>query len=115
MSSETIFHKIINREIPAEIVQEDDLAIAFRDINPVADSHILIVPKKTMPKLSDATSEDKELLGHMLLMCNSIASEQGISAAGYRVVINNGDNAGQEVPQLHMHLLGGRKLSWPPG
>lgn len=111
----TIFHKIINREIPTTIVAEDDRAIAFEDINPVSPTHILVVPKKTMPALRDAQPEDEALLGHMLLMCAQIARDKGIAADGYRVVINVGPNGGQEVHQLHMHVLGGRKHTWPPG
>ena len=113
--SETIFHKIINKEIDSEIIYEDDLVIAISDINPVASTHILVIPKKTIPKLSESKTEDKELLGHMLLVCKDIAEQKNLSEDGYRVVINNGENAGQTVFQLHMHVLGGRDFSWPPG
>lgn len=114
--ADTIFHKIIRREIPANIVFEDELTIAIRDVNPVADTHILVIPKaKDLPKLSEANQDDKLLLGHMLLVCKSIANQQGLDEQGYRIVINCGENAGQTVFQLHMHLLGGRSFSWPPG
>ncbi|EKV02294.1 HIT family hydrolase, diadenosine tetraphosphate hydrolase [Leptolyngbya sp. PCC 7375] len=114
MSDDTIFGKIIRKEIPADIVYEDDLCLAFRDINPQAPTHILVIPKKIIPKLPDAMVEDKELLGHMLLTVNSIADTEGLSN-GYRVVINTGQDGGQTVFHLHMHLLGGRSLAWPPG
>lgn len=115
MSEDTIFGKIIRREIPADIVYEDDLCLAFRDIAPAAPTHVLLIPKKPIPKLSDVTSDDKELLGHMLLTLKSLAEQLGIAADGYRVVINTGDQGGQTVFHLHMHLLGGRSLTWPPG
>lgn len=115
MSDETIFHKIIKREIPAEIVYEDELSIAFVDINPVAPTHVLVVPKKTMPSLREATSGDKELLGHLLWVCAEIARQHNLPESGYRVVINAGENACQSVFQLHLHLLGGRNFTWPPG
>ena len=114
MSEDTIFGKIIRKEIPADIVYEDDLCLAFRDINPQAPTHILVIPKQTIPKLSDAVNQDKELLGHMLLTVKSIAEQEGLSN-GYRVVINTDQDGGQTVFHLHMHLLGGRSLSWPPG
>jgi histidine triad (HIT) family protein len=115
MAEETIFHKIMKGEIPSDMLYEDELCIAIRDISPVAPSHLLVIPRKDLPKLSDATSEDKELLGHMLLVIKQLAEEQGIAEDGYRVVINNGSNASQTVFQLHMHLVGGRRFSWPPG
>lgn len=115
MSERTIFHKIIDGEIPADIVHEDELCIAIRDINPVSSTHILVIPKKSISKLSEATASDKELLGHMLLQIKSLAEAEGIAEDGYRVVINNGERASQSVFQLHMHLLGGRHFSWPPG
>jgi histidine triad (HIT) family protein len=112
---DTIFHKIIRREIPADIVYEDDLVLAFRDITPVSPIHILVIPKKTLPGLKETRDEDKQLLGHMLLVCAEIARTEGVQENGYRVVINAGKNAGQAVLQLHMHVLGGRQFSWPPG
>jgi histidine triad (HIT) family protein len=116
MSTEdTIFHKIIRREIPSEIVHEDDLCIAIKDVSPVSPTHLLIIPKETLPKLADAEQKDKALLGHMLFVCKQLAEQEGISEDGFRVVINNGENASQTVFQLHMHLIGGRRFSWPPG
>ncbi len=111
---ETIFSKIIQREIPADIVYEDDMALAFRDINPQAPIHILVIPKKPIPKLADALPEDHALMGHLLLTAKRIAEEQGLQN-GYRVVINNGAEAGQTVFHLHLHILGGRQMQWPPG
>ncbi|MCB0345666.1 MAG: histidine triad nucleotide-binding protein, partial [Bdellovibrionales bacterium] len=102
MSEDTIFHKIINREIPADIVFEDSDMIVIRDINPVSDIHLLLIPKKTMPSLSDAAEGDAELLGAMLLRAAKLASDQGIAEDGYRVVINTGGCGGQTVFQLHM-------------
>lgn len=115
IAEESIFHKIINREIPADIIYEDESAIAIKDINPVAEFHYLVIPKKTVPKLSDANEEDKELLGHLLLVAKKLASDAGFLEDGFRVVINNGEGAGQTVFQLHLHVLGGREFSWPPG
>ena len=112
--SETIFSKIIRREIPADIVYEDDRALAFRDINAQAPTHILVIPKKPIPRVSDASWEDQDLLGHLLLTVQKVAQEAGLTD-GYRVVINNGDDGGQTVDHLHLHILGGRKLQWPPG
>ncbi|MEM9766628.1 MAG: histidine triad nucleotide-binding protein [Cyanobacteria bacterium P01_D01_bin.71] len=115
MSEDTIFGKIIRREIPADIVHEDDLCLAFRDVAPQAPTHVLVIPKKPIPKLADATGEDKALLGHLLLVVKAIAEQLGIAEDGYRVVINTGTNGGQTVFHLHLHLLGGRSLQWPPG
>lgn len=112
--SETIFSKIIRREIPADIVYEDDLALAFRDISPQAPTHILVIPKQPIPRLSEATAADQTLLGHLLVTVQHIAAQEGL-AQGYRVVINNGNDGGQTVDHLHLHILGGRPLSWPPG
>lgn len=112
---DTIFSKIIRREIPANVVYEDDLCLAFTDINPQAPTHILVIPKKPIPKLSDAAAEDKELLGHMLLTVKQVADQAGLTENGYRVVINTGNDGGQTVFHLHLHILGGRSLHWPPG
>lgn len=112
--SETIFSKIIRREIPANIVHEDDLCLAFNDISPQAPTHILIIPKKPIPRLSEASSEDHALLGHLLCMVQKVAAEAGLTN-GYRVVINNGNDGGQTVDHLHLHVLGGRPMAWPPG
>jgi histidine triad (HIT) family protein len=112
--SETIFSKIIRREVPADIVYEDDLTIAFRDINPQAPVHILVIPKKPIPQLSDAESEDHALMGHLLLTAKRVAKAIGLDN-GYRLVINNGADGGQTVHHLHLHILGGRQMKWPPG
>ncbi|MEB3274708.1 MAG: histidine triad nucleotide-binding protein [Prochlorothrix sp.] len=111
--SDTLFTKIINREIPADIVYEDDLCLAFRDINPQAPTHVLLIPKKPIPKLSDATPDDHALLGHLLIKVGTVAEQLGLS--DFRVVANNGEGAGQTVFHLHLHILGGRPLNWPPG
>ncbi len=115
MSEDTIFGKIIRREIPADIVYEDDLCLAFRDVNPQAPTHVLVIPKKPIPKLADAQPEDQALLGHLLLTLKDIAAQLGLAESGYRVVINTGGDGGQTVFHLHLHLLGGRSLQWPPG
>ncbi len=112
--SETIFSKIIRREIPADIVYEDDLALAFRDITPQAPVHILVIPKKPIPQLSAAESEDHALMGHLLLTAKRVAEQAGLEN-GYRLVINNGTDGGQTVSHLHLHILGGRHMQWPPG
>jgi histidine triad (HIT) family protein len=114
MSNDTIFGKIIRREIPANIVYEDDLCLAFKDVHPQATVHILIIPKKNIPQLSAATAEDQNLLGHLLLTAKQIAEQVGLKN-GYRLVINNGQDGGQTVDHLHCHLLGDRALGWPPG
>jgi histidine triad (HIT) family protein len=113
-ATDTLFSKIIRREIPADIVYEDDLALAFRDIHPQAPVHILVIPKKPIPKLADAQPEDRELLGHLLLTVQHLAVQEGLTQ-GYRTVINTGEDGGQTVYHLHVHLLGGRSLAWPPG
>ena len=113
-TQETIFSKIIRREIPADIVYEDDLALAFRDINPQAPVHILVIPKQPIVKLADAESEDHKLMGHLLLTVKRVAEQVGLTN-GYRVVINNGNDGGQTVDHLHLHILGGRFMKWPPG
>lgn len=112
--TDTIFSKIINREIPADIVYEDDLCLAFRDVNPQAPVHILVIPKKSIAKLIDATDDDQALIGHLILVASRIAEQQGISDA-FRLVINNGAGSGQTVFHLHIHILGGRSFTWPPG
>ena len=112
--SETIFSKIIRKEIPADIVYEDDLTIAFRDIAPQAPVHILVIPKKPIPRLAAAESEDHALMGHLLLTAKRVAQQVGLDN-GYRLVINNGSDGGQTVDHLHLHILGGRPMKWPPG
>lgn len=110
----TIFEKIIARQIPAQIIWEDDDAIAFHDVDPQAPVHVLIVPKKVVPRLADATDGDAAMLGKLLLVARDLAKELNLSS-GYRVVINSGPDAGESVPHLHVHLLGKRALAWPPG
>ena len=112
--SDTIFTKIINREIPADIVFEDDSCIAFHDVNPQAPTHILVIPKIQIARLAEAGEENQALLGHLMLKTREIAKNLGFEDA-YRVVINNGEGAGQTVFHLHIHLLAGRPFSWPPG
>lgn len=109
----TLFEKIIAREIPADIVHEDDLCIAFRDIQPQAPTHVLVVPKKAIAKVSDATPSDEPLLGHLLTTAARVAEAEGLD--GFRLVVNNGASAGQSVFHIHVHVLGGRSLNWPPG
>ncbi|MFO1500737.1 MAG: histidine triad nucleotide-binding protein [Verrucomicrobiota bacterium] len=113
--SKTLFEKIVAREIPAEIVFEDDMVIAFRDIKPAAPVHVLIVPKKPIPRMADAAPPDHQVLGHLLLKAAEVAAKVGLSQGGYRLVINNGPDAGESVPHLHCHILGGRRMAWPPG
>ena len=114
MNKKTLFEKIIDREIPSEIIYEDDLCIAIEDINPQAPTHVLLIPKKPIEKFSDLKQEDKDLLAHLCLKVNEIAFICNI-ADSFRININNGKEAGQEVFHLHIHILGGRKFSWPPG
>ncbi len=110
----TLFTKIINREIPADIIYEDEQCLAFRDIDPKAPTHILIIPKKEIPKISGAVAEDQKLLGHLLLKAGDIARSEGVSD-NFRLVVNNGESAGQTVFHLHIHLMAGRAFDWPPG
>ncbi len=110
----TIFTKIIQREIPADIVYEDDLCLAFRDVNPQAPTHVLLIPKKEIPRLIDAKPEDAALMGHLLLTANKIAQQLGVGDA-FRLAVNNGADAGQSVFHLHLHILAGRAFKWPPG
>ena len=111
--ADNIFAKIIAKQIPAKIVFEDDRALAFRDINPQAPVHILVLPKQDIANV--AATADEALLGHLLTVANTIAQQEGIDSTGYRLVINKGRDAGESVPHLHVHLLGGRALQWPPG
>jgi histidine triad (HIT) family protein len=113
--NKTLFEKIIAGEIPAEIVYEDDLVVAFRDIKPQAPTHVLIVPRKSIPRLAEATPEDQQILGHLLLKAAEVANQLGLTQSGFRLVFNNGRDAGEAVPHLHCHILGGRHLDWPPG
>ena len=111
----TIFEKIAAGEIPARIVFEAEDFIAFHDVNPQAPVHVLIVPRRCIPRLSAAEPGHADLLGRMLLAAREIAQSTGVAESGYRIVINNGADAGESVPHLHIHLLGGRGLQWPPG
>ena len=112
--AETLFEKIINREIPADIIYEDDLSIVIKDIQPQAPTHLLIIPKKAIPKLSDASNNDELILGHLMLVAGKVANQLDLNDT-FRIVINNGAKAGQSVFHLHLHLLSGRSLNWPPG
>lgn len=111
----TIFEKIVARQIPAKIVWEDDDAIAFHDVNPQAPVHVLIVPKRVIPRLNEVNEKDAKILGKLLLVARDLAKKLGVDQTGYRVVINSGPDAGESVPHLHVHLLGKRALAWPPG
>jgi len=110
MTEDTLFSKIINREIPADILFQDDRATAFRDIHPQAPTHVLIVPNKPTPSVNEITEEDEAILGHLFTVARKLAREEGIAEDGYRLLINCGRHGGQEVYHLHMHLLGGRPL-----
>lgn len=114
MSEKTLFQKIADGEIPSDMVHQDEHCIAFRDIQPQAPVHILIVPRKPIPSLDDLTSEDQELMGHLFLCAREIAASEGLEK-GYRTVFNCGEHGQQTVPHLHLHLIGGRQLRWPPG
>ncbi len=111
----TIFERIIAREIPAQILHEDDQCVAFRDINPQAPTHFLVVPKTVIPRIGEVRPEQAALLGHLLLTAAAVARQEGLADSGYRVVLNNGPHGGETVPHLHVHVLGGRPLTWPPG
>jgi histidine triad (HIT) family protein len=111
----TLFEKIIAREIPATIIYEDALVIAFNDIKPHAPTHVVIIPKKPIPRIAEAHPEDHQVLGHMLLKAAEVAAKAGLTKSGFRLVINNGPDAGESIPHLHCHILGGRPLAWPPG
>jgi histidine triad (HIT) family protein len=111
----TLFQKIRDGEIPADIIHRDDLCTAFTDISPQAPTHILIVPAKPIPRIAGATLEDQATLGHLLLTAANLAEKLGLAESGYRIAINNGPHGGETVPHLHVHLIGGRQLEWPPG
>ncbi len=110
-----IFCKIIKGEIPAKLIYQDDDIVAFRDINPQAPTHVLIIPKKHIERISDITEQDANLIGKLVLVGKKIAQDEGITDSGFRLVFNNNKDAGQAVFHIHLHLLGGRKFSWPPG
>jgi histidine triad (HIT) family protein len=111
----TLFEKIAAKQIPADIVHETEDFLAFRDIHPQAPVHILIIPKRCIPRIADASAGDADLLGRMLVAAPAIARAAGVAESGYRLIINNGRDAGESVPHLHIHLLGGRSMQWPPG
>src|SRR5436190_12930334 len=113
--SKTLFEKIIAREIPATIVYEDELVLAFKDIKPQAPTHVLMIPKKPIARIAEATPEDHKVLGHLLLKAAEVAKNSELDRTGFRLVFNNGPDAGEAVPHLHCHIIGGRKLGWPPG
>ena len=114
MMTDNIFLKIVNKQIPAKIVYEDDQCVAFHDINAQAPTHVLLVPKKAIPRIGEASPEDHQLLGHLLLKAAEVARQLNLKG-GYRLVINNGPDGGETVPHLHCHILGGRNMNWPPG
>lgn len=115
MTSRCIFCRIANKEIAARIVYEDETVVAFRDVNPQAPVHILVIPRHHIPTLNDLDDQDKELIAHLILTASRIAKEEDISESGYRLILNCNRNAGQSVFHIHLHLLGGRSLLWPPG
>ena len=112
--SKTLFEKIIDRDIPASFLHEDEHCVAIKDVNPTAPMHLLVIPRKPMPRLCDATPEDQALLGHLMLVANKVAAEAGYGEA-FRLIVNNGAASGQSVFHLHLHVIGGRPLKWPPG
>jgi len=113
--SKNVFQKIISHEIPAAIVYEDEQVLAFRDVNPQAPVHVLIIPKKDIARVAEVNADDHPLMGHLLLKAAAVAAQLGLDKTGYRLVINNGPDGGESVPHLHCHILGGRKMAWPPG
>ncbi|MEL6183395.1 MAG: histidine triad nucleotide-binding protein [Myxococcota bacterium] len=113
-AEKTIFAKIIDREIPADIIYEDEKTLVFRDINPGAPTHVLVIPRKPIDRIENMTEEDAPLLGHMMWVATKVAKQEGLEG-GYRLVMNNGADAGQSVFHIHLHVLGGRTLAWPPG
>ncbi len=115
MSEPTLFTRIIEGEIPSERVHEDELCIAIRDIQPQAPTHVLVIPRRPLVGVQGAEAEDQALLGHLILVARQVAEQEGLAESGYRLVINAGGDGGQEVPHLHVHVLGGRQMLWPPG
>ncbi|XP_045123754.1 histidine triad nucleotide-binding protein 1-like [Portunus trituberculatus] len=111
---DTIFGKILRKEIPAKFIYEDEQCVAFHDVSPQAPTHFLVIPRKPLPTLSDAGDEDEQLLGHLMLVARKVAKEQGLDK-GFRLVVNNGQEGAQSVYHLHLHVLGGRQMQWPPG
>ena len=114
MTEKTLFSKIIDGEIPGDFVHQDDQCVVLRDVNPQAPVHLLVIPRKPIPRVGEASEEDSALLGHLLLVASEVANSEGLSQ-GFRIVVNNGSDGGESVPHLHVHLLGGRQLGWPPG
>lgn len=110
-----LFCNILEKKIPADVVYEDEHVLAFRDIRPVAPTHVLVIPRKHVSAIHDLTDADAGAMGHLLVAAKKIADQEGLAAAGYRLVINDGDAAGQTVHHIHLHVLGGRNMSWPPG
>lgn len=113
-AEKTVFKRIIDGEIPADVVYEDDRCLAFRDVNPQAPTHVLVIPRKEIASLADAAEEDAELIGHLFVVVRNLAERLGLTG-GYRTVLNCGPDGGQSVDHLHVHLMGGRSMSWPPG
>lgn len=113
--SKTLFQKIADKEIPSQLVYEDEQVVAFKDIDPQAPTHVLVVPRKPIPRIAEAKPEDRAVLGHLLLKAAEIARKLGVEKSGYRLVLNNGPHGGEAVPHLHVHILGGRQMKWPPG
>lgn len=111
----TLFQKIADKEIPSTIIYEDDLCVCFKDIDPQAPTHLLLIPRKPISRIAEATEADAALLGHLMLTVGKIARQENLAEDGFRTVINNGPNGGEAVPHLHIHILGGRKMTWPPG
>ena len=111
----TIFQRILDGEIPADVVLETDRALAFRDVMPQAPVHVLVIPKKPIPAVRDAGDDDADLLGHLMIVARDVARAEGIAETGYRLVVNTGSHGGQSVDHLHIHVLGGRQMTWPPG
>ena len=114
MTEKTLFSKIIDGEIPGDFVHQDDQCVVLRDVNPQAPVHLLVIPRKPIPRVGEANEEDSALLGHLLLVASEVANSEGLSQ-GFRIVVNNGSDGGESVPHLHVHILGGRQLGWPPG
>ena len=114
MTEKTLFSKIIDGEIPGDFVHQDDQCVVLRDVNPQAPVHLLVIPRKPIPRVGEANEEDSALLGHLLLVASEVANSEGLSQ-GFRIVVNNGSDGGESVPHLHVHVLGGRQLGWPPG
>ena len=112
--AKTVFKRIIDGELPANLLFEDDRCLAFQDVNPQAPTHVLVIPRQEIPSLAEATEADRDLLGHLLLVAHQVARQQNLTN-GYRVVVNIGEDGGQTVSHLHIHVLGGRRLGWPPG